>query len=93
MIWQRIRSGAMFTISAITCPCHLPLSLPLALALLAGTPVAVWISTHTGWIIGGMTLVFLLGLALGYAWMNQPVDPTCDPKLAPQIKPPMVEKK
>jgi hypothetical protein len=44
MFWQKIRSGVMFVLSAITCPCHLPIVLPLALALLAGTPAAVWIT-------------------------------------------------
>jgi len=71
MFWQKIRSGVMFVLSAITCPCHLPLTLPLALVLLAGTPAAVWITQNVGWVYGGMTILFLVSLAFGLRWMGQ----------------------
>lgn len=70
MFWQKIRSGTMFVISFITCPCHLPITLPLALALLAGTPLAAWIAQNRGWVYGGMTILFLLSLSLGLVWMK-----------------------
>lgn len=66
MFWQKIRSGVMFAASVITCPCHLPIVLPLVLALLAGTPAAVWITQNVGWVYGGMTLLFFVSLALGF---------------------------
>ena len=72
MFWQKIRSGLMFAFSAITCPCHLPLTLPLVLALLAGTPAAVWIAQHVGWVYGGMAFIFLVSLGLGFLWLNKP---------------------
>lgn len=93
MLWQKIRSGVMFIISVITCPCHLPIVLPLALVLLAGTPTAVWISQHISWIFGAMTFVFLLSLALGFAWTSRSVGPACEPKPMLGIKSTMVEKK
>ena len=83
MFWQKIRSGAMFVISAITCPCHLPITLPLILVLLAGTPLAVWIIQHSGWMYGIMTGVFLLSLALGFLWAGSSkheVGEACEPR-------------
>ncbi len=40
MVWQKIRSGVMFVVAFVSCPCHLPITLPLVLVLLAGTPLA-----------------------------------------------------
>ena len=69
--WQKIRSGVMFVVSFITCPCHLPLTLPPVLVLLAGTPAAVWITQNVSWVYGGMTILFLVSLAFGLRWMGQ----------------------
>lgn len=83
MFWQKIRCGVMFVISFITCPCHLPITLPLALVLLAGTPAAVWITQHSGWVYGIMAGVFLLSLALGFVWMgssNENAGEVCEPR-------------
>jgi mercuric ion transport protein len=79
MFWQKIRSSAMFVISFVTCPCHLPITLPLALVLLAGTPAAIWVTQHTNWIYGGMIILFLVSLALGFRWMSQPAT-ECEPR-------------
>ena len=83
MFWQKIRSGTMFVISFVTCPCHLPITLPLALTLLAGTPLAVWISQHVGMVYGVMAGVFLLSLTLGLSWSgqsNENAGEVCEPR-------------
>lgn len=81
MFWQKIRSGVMFVVSFVSCPCHLPITLPLALALLAGTPLAVWISQHVGWVYGIFGGVFLLSLALGFAWVGSTNEnEVCEPR-------------
>ncbi len=80
MFWQKVRSSVMFIVSLVTCPCHLPIVLPLALVLLAGTPLAVWITQNTGWVYGGMTLLFFVSLALGLRWMNQSAE-KCESRL------------
>ncbi|MCI0550196.1 MAG: hypothetical protein L0287_04515 [Anaerolineae bacterium] len=79
MFWQKIRSAVMFAISAISCPCHLPITLPLTLILFAGTPMAVWITQNSGWVYGGMAFIFLLSLGLGFIWLNQPDAPKGEP--------------
>jgi len=93
MFWQKMRSGVMFVLSAITCPCHLPIVLPLALALLAGTPAAVWITQNVGWVYGGMTLLFLVSLALGFRWMGQAnaAREVCEPHPTHLIKKPSIK--
>jgi predicted MFS family arabinose efflux permease len=70
-MWQKIRGGLMFVIACITSPCCTPLIVPLGLALLAGTPLAVWLSTNLGWVYGGLTLVSIISFVLGFRWLNQ----------------------
>lgn len=95
MFWQKIRSSTMFIISFITCPCHLPSTMPLVLALLAGTPLAVWITQQSGWVYGIMTGVFLLSLALGFIWMGSSKENTgevCEPRPSHPIQPASIAK-
>ena len=70
-MWKKIRSGFMFGIACIASPCCTPLIVPLGLALVAGTPVAVWASAHLGWVYGGLTLVSIVSLVLGLRWLGQ----------------------
>jgi hypothetical protein len=70
-MWQEIRSGVMFGVACITSPCCTPILVPIALALLAGTPVAAWVSANVGWVYGGLTLLSVISLVLGFRWMGQ----------------------
>ena len=70
MLWRKIRSRAIFVVALISCPCHLPVTLPLVLVLLAGTPAAFWLAQHIGWVYGMLAGIFLLSLTLGFVWMN-----------------------
>ncbi len=57
---QRLDVG----VARITSPCCTPIIVPIALALLAGTPVAVWLSANVGWVYGGLTLLSVVSLVL-----------------------------
>lgn len=70
-MWKKIRSALMFGVACITSPCCTPLIVPLGLALLAGTPVAIWLSANLGWVYGGLTLISIASLVLGFRWMGQ----------------------
>ncbi len=70
-MWKKVRSGLMFGVACITSPCCTPIIVPIALALLAGTPVAVWLSANVGWVYGGLTLLSVVSLVLGFRWMGQ----------------------
>ena len=70
-MWKKIRSALAFGIACIASPCCTPLIVPLGLALLAGTPVAVWASANLGWVYGGLTLISIASFVLAYRWMGQ----------------------
>ncbi|MEP7285412.1 MAG: hypothetical protein ABI947_06560 [Chloroflexota bacterium] len=70
-IWQSIRSVVMFGVACVTSPCCTPLIVPIVLVLLAGTPAAVWITQHLGWVYGGLTLLSVVSLGLGLTWLRQ----------------------
>jgi hypothetical protein len=70
--WQQVRGGLMLAVACITSPCCMPLLVPIGLALLAGTPVAVWAGQNLGLVYGGFTLLSALSLFLGWRWLNSP---------------------
>ena len=69
-LWQKVRSGFMFGVACVASPCCTPLIVPLGIALLAGTPVAAWLTAHLGWVYGGVTLLSVVSLGLGFHWMR-----------------------
>lgn len=68
---QEIRGGLMFVIACITSPCCTPLIVPVVLALLAGTPAAIWMSANLGLVFGALTLVSIVSFVMGLRWMNK----------------------
>lgn len=70
-LWKKMRSGVMFVIACVASPCCTPLIVPLGIALLAGTPIALWMSAHLGWIYGGLTLLSIGSFALGFLWTDK----------------------
>jgi len=47
---KKIRSTVMFVIACIASPCCTPIIVPIAITLLAGTPIAAWLSAYIGWV-------------------------------------------
>jgi len=70
-VWKKIRSGVMFGIACIASPCCTPIIVPLTIALLAGTPIAAWLTAYVGWVYGGLTLLSIVSLVLGFHWLGQ----------------------
>jgi hypothetical protein len=68
---RRLRSTLLFLLACFTSPCCTPLLVPLFLALVAGTPIAVWTSNHLGWVYGVLTIISLISFILGFRWMSQ----------------------
>lgn len=56
----------MSGLACITSPCCTPLIVPLGLVLIAGTPLAAWLTQYIGWVYGGLTLVSIISLVLGW---------------------------
>jgi hypothetical protein len=68
---RNIRGTLMLGVACITSPCCTPLIVPVMLGLLAGTPMAVWLTQNVGWVYGGLTLVSVISLVLGLRWAWQ----------------------
>ena len=71
MALHKIRSGFMFGIAVIASPCCTPLIVPVVLVLLAGTPIAAWLSYHLSWVYGGLTMISIISFVLGFYWMRR----------------------
>jgi mercuric ion transport protein len=81
--------GVVLTVTGfLACPCHLIVTVPLLLSLLAGTAVGSFLGRNTGLIITGASIYFVVALTLG-AWFlfgpkrqireGDAVCPTCAP--------------
>ena len=72
----KIKAYIASVVAFIACPCHLPLTLPLLIALTAGTAFSTWLANNV-FLVGAIsTVIFIGGLALAFKWFNQP---TCPP--------------
>ena len=85
---RRIGGIALTVTGFLACPCHLIITLPLLLSLLAGTALGSFLSRNTGLVTTFAGIYFVVALALG-AWFlfgpkrqNREGDaacPTCAP--------------
>jgi hypothetical protein len=64
---EDIRKVLGIALAVVTCPCHLPVTAPLLLSLLAGTTLGACLSTHLEVLAAVSTALFLGGLALAAA--------------------------
>ncbi len=81
--------GVVLTVTGfLACPCHLIITLPLLISLLAGTALGSFLSRNTGLVYTGAGIYFVVALALGYWFLfgrtrpNREMDedcPTCVP--------------
>jgi mercuric ion transport protein len=60
--------GVVLTVTGLlACPCHLIITMPLLISLLAGTVLGSFLSRNTGLVYSGAGVYFVVALALG-AW-------------------------
>ena len=62
---RRIGGIALTVTGFLACPCHLIITLPLLLSLLAGTALGSFLSHNTGLVYAGASIYFVVTLALG----------------------------
>ena len=67
--WLALRGGIAGLIALITCPCHLPITLPLIIALTAGTAFGGWLAHNSIIIYSVSIILFIGGLALAAKWL------------------------
>jgi mercuric ion transport protein len=59
--------GVVLTVTGfLACPCHLIITLPLLISLLAGTALGSFLSRNIGLMYTGAGIYFVVALALGY---------------------------
>jgi hypothetical protein len=63
---QKFQAIFMFILGCLTSPCCTPLFVPLGLTLLVGTPSAVWLGGHLGWVYGALTLVSIASFVITF---------------------------
>jgi hypothetical protein len=61
--WNEVRSVISGGIVIITCPCHLPIILPIITTIMAGTGFGIWLASHQTAIIAVFTVAFLISLS------------------------------
>ena len=85
---RRIGGIALTVTGFLACPCHLIITLPLVISLLAGTAVGSFLSHNTGLVLTFAGIYFVVALALGYWFLFGPkrgkremdaACPTCAP--------------
>jgi mercuric ion transport protein len=85
---RRIGGVALTMTGFLACPCHLIITLPLLISLLAGTALGSFLSRNTGLVSTLAAIYFVVALALGYWFLFGPkrskhevdtVCPTCTP--------------
>jgi mercuric ion transport protein len=62
---RRIGGVALTVTGVLACPCHLIITLPLLISLLAGTALGSFLSRNTGLVYTGAGIYFVVALALG----------------------------
>ena len=74
---SKIKAHVAGVVAFITCPCHLPLTLPLLISLTAGTAFSAWLAAPgTLLLVGAISTVIFIGrLALAFNWFTQPACP------------------
>lgn len=70
-IWHSIKGGVAAVVAFAACPCHLPVTLPLLIALTAGTAFGTWLENNTITVGVISTAIFIGGLGLAFKWMNE----------------------
>lgn len=62
---KKIGAYLLLGVAFVTCPCHLVLTLPLALGLLGGTALGAALAAHTGAVVLTMGVFFFVALLGG----------------------------
>ncbi len=76
--WHTIKGYVAGVVAFIACPCHLPFTLPLLIALTAGTAFSTWLANNV-FLVGAIsTVIFVGGLALAFKWTGEAKPPPPD---------------
>lgn len=71
---KKARIGISGFIALVSCPCHLPVTLPIILSITAGTSLGLWIINNTGVVAIISSLIFVGSLFLTFRLVNKRED-------------------
>jgi hypothetical protein len=88
-IGYAVRSLVAGAVAIITCPCHLPITLPLVISLTAGTAFSAWLAAPRDALLVGVmaTIVFSGGMVLAFKWMGEARTADSQTRLSKAISP------
>lgn len=69
--WKNLRIGVSGFVALASCPCHLPVTLPIILTITAGTSLGLWIANNTGMVMVISSVVFVGSLLVTFRWANK----------------------
>ena len=69
--WISIKGYVMGALAFISCPCHLPITLPLLVVVTAGTAFSAWLQNNLFAVGGASTVVFVGSLVLAIRWSGR----------------------
>ena len=70
-IWHKVKGYIAGAVAFIACPCHLPITLPLLVALTAGTTFGRWLADNTITVVLISTMLFIGGLFMAFRWLGK----------------------
>ncbi len=68
--WKNLRIGISGFVALVSCPCHLPVTLPIILTLTAGTSLGLWITNNIGMVAIISSTIFVGSLFLTFRYIN-----------------------
>lgn len=82
-IWRVAKGYLAGAVAFVACPCHLPITLPLLIALTAGTAFGAWLE-HNAVTVGLIsTVVFIGGAVLAFKWIGESAFFNHNPSISP----------
>lgn len=69
--WRSIKGYVMSALAFISCPCHLPITLPLLVVVTAGTAFSAWLQNNFFAVGGASAVVFVGSLVLAIRWTGR----------------------
>jgi hypothetical protein len=88
-IWYAVRGLVAGAVAIITCPCHLPITLPLVISLTVGTAFGAWLAAPRDALLVGVmaTAVFSGAMVLAFKWVGEAQTPNSQTRLLKEIYP------
>ena len=72
-IWHTIRGYVAGGVAFVSCPCHLPITLPLLVTITAGTVFSIWLSQNFLLVAAISTAIFIGGFGLAMLWLRKEI--------------------